>query len=342
MLAESAAACQSRGPAPADWRTELARAYTEVPALLAALRLEPSRIPDLDPAAQGFRLLVPRGFAALMTPTDPLDPLLRQVLPLGVEGREVRGFVPDPVGDEAARRGPALLVKYHARALLIAHGGCAVHCRYCFRRHFRYAGDGALSERLDAAVRAIARDPSLTEVILSGGDPLLLDDRLLGHLLDSLAALPRLRRLRLHSRLPVVLPSRVTRGLCRILEGTGLRTSVVIHANHPRELAADCAEALARLRRTGATLLNQSVLLAAVNDSTEVLARLSEELFQLGVLPYYLHQLDPVQGAAHFQVEDARALQIHNALRDRLPGYLLPRLVREIPGASAKMPLAGG
>lgn len=338
MLAESILHCQS--PPRPNWRTELAQAFTDASALLAALELDPARVPGLEQSPPGFRLLVPRSFAALMVAGDPLDPLLRQVLPLAAERLPAPGFVPDPVGDAAARRGPALLQKYQGRALLIAHGGCAVHCRYCFRRHFQYGGAGVVSTRLEAAVEAIARDDSIHEAILSGGDPLLLDDAVLGWLVDALCNVAHLRRLRVHTRMPVVLPSRVTDGLCRLLGTTRLGTSVVIHANHPKELSAGCAEGLARLRAAGVTLLNQSVLLSGVNDRVETLAILSEDLFQLGVVPYYLHQLDPVEGAAHFEVDDRRALEIHETLRRRLPGYLLPRLVREVPGAAAKVSLS--
>lgn len=339
MVARSSGAWQGQPQAAADWRRELAAAYTDVPSLLGALSLHPAQIPDLDPRPRTFRLLVPRGFAALMSPGNPEDPLLRQVLPLGAEHRPVEGFVEDPVGDGAAALAPGLIQKYRGRALLMVHGACAVHCRYCFRRHFPYGAMSAQGPRLEAALTRIAADASLSEVILSGGDPLMLGDQALAALLQRLEAIPHLRRVRLHSRLPVVLPVRITRALCVALEGLRLQAILVIHANHARELGDSCAEALARLSASGVTLLNQSVLLAGVNDRVETLESLSERLFTLGVLPYYLHRLDPVQGAAHFAVSDRRALGLEAGLRARLPGYLVPRLVREMAGEPAKSPL---
>jgi EF-P beta-lysylation protein EpmB len=274
-----------------------------------------------------------------MNPGDATDPLLRQVLPSRAERIPADGYLLDPVGDGAATRLPGLIQKYRGRALLMVHGACAVHCRYCFRRHYSYADLGATDPRLQGALAAIAADPSLTEVILSGGDPLLLDDPGLGSLLARLDAIPHLRRLRIHSRLPVVLPERVTDELCRSLQGLRLSPVLVIHTNHPQELGANAAASLARLRTGGVTLLNQSVLLRGINASVDTLAVLSEQLFACGVLPYYLHQLDPVQGAAHFQVPDEEALALLETLRSRLPGYLVPRLVREVAGEPAKRPL---
>jgi EF-P beta-lysylation protein EpmB len=314
-------------------------AYTRPRALLEALGLDPALLPSAEAAARGFPLLVPRGYAALMRPGDPHDPLLRQVLPLGLELEETPGYSADPVQDARARGAPGLLRKYAGRALLVVTGACAVHCRYCFRRHFPYA-DGALNHDRDrAALRAIAGDPSISETILSGGDPLTLDDGPLAGLVRALEAIPHLRRLRLHTRLPVVLPSRVTLALCRLLAESRLGIVVVVHANHARELGAETRAALADLRAAGTTLLNQSVLLRGVNDDAEVLAELSEALFVGGVVPYYLHLLDRVTGAAHFEVSAAQGARLMEALRARLPGYLVPRLVREVPGAAFKSPV---
>ncbi len=334
MVTRSAAPCQSD-----PWRRDLALAYRGPAPLLADLGIAPGAIPDLDPDPGPFRLLVPRGFAALMTLGDAQDPLLRQVLPRLSERAVIPGFVLDPVGDAPAARTPGLLHKYAGRALLMAHGACAVHCRYCFRRHFPYAEMGTQLARMDLALARIAADDSLAEAVLSGGDPLMLDDDALGDLLARLDGIPHLRRLRLHTRLPVVLPSRVTERLCDLLGARRLKTVLVIHANHPRELMGAAGQALADLGRTGVALLNQGVLLAGVNDSAETLAGLSERLFECGVLPYYLHQLDPVQGAAHFAVPDALALSLMECVRARLPGYLVPRLVREVPGEASKRPV---
>ncbi|MBN2887426.1 MAG: EF-P beta-lysylation protein EpmB [Chromatiaceae bacterium] len=329
MVSRSQATCQT------GWREALAASLVEVDELLELLGLRRSDIPDLAPHSTPFRLRVPRGFAALMRPRDPDDPLLRQVLPLGAEAREVAGFVTDPVDDAGAARGHGLLGKYQGRALLITTGACAIHCRYCFRRHYPYGHEA----RPEAALEAIETDTRLTEVILSGGDPLMLDDARLGALIARLAKMAHLRRLRIHSRLPVVLPERVTPELIARLAGTRLKPVLVIHANHANELSAASAAALAELRRAGVTLLNQSVLLRGVNDGVEALHALSERLFTCGVLPYYLHQLDPVRGAAHFEVGDEEARALIRALRAQLPGYLVPRLVRERPGAPFKLPL---
>ncbi|UHD16592.1 EF-P beta-lysylation protein EpmB [Thiocapsa bogorovii] len=346
MVPRSIAACQTATPDPFPpsarepaWKQDLAEAYRHAHQLLSALGLSPEMIPDLDPVASGFRMLVPRDFAALMTPGDPRDPLLRQVLPLGAERVSVAGFSRDPVGDMSADSGQGLLRKYAGRALLIVTGGCAVHCRYCFRRHFPYETLARTPDRTAAAVASIAADRGISEVILSGGDPLMLDDDRLGALLERLEAIPHLKRLRIHSRLPVVLPSRVTDALCRRLASSRFATVLVIHANHPSELGARAEAALQRLRHANLTLLNQSVLLREINDAVSTLAALSERLFECGVLPYYLHQLDPVEGAAHFAVSDSQALRLGEALLRRLPGYLVPRLVREVTGVGSKTPL---
>ena len=326
------------GPAGAGWQRELARAFTRVEALLEFLGLPPSAGVEVLPAGGDFPLLVPRGFAALMRPGDPNDPLLRQVLPLAAELRSVEGFGTDPLDEQHARTAAGLLRKYAGRALLMPTGGCAVHCRYCFRRHFPYA-DLPARAALDAPLAALEEARDISEVILSGGDPLLLDDAALAHLLGRLAEIGHLKRVRVHTRLPVVLPERVTPTLCRLLTPQRQRTLLVIHANHPAELGEAAADALARLRGAGVPLLNQSVLLRGINDAVGTLAALSERLFDCGVLPYYLHQLDPVAGAAHFAVDDARARRIAAALRRELPGYLTPLLVREAPGAQHKLPL---
>jgi EF-P beta-lysylation protein EpmB len=322
-----------------SWQQELARAFTAVEPLLGFLGLSPEQVPGLDQQPGPFRLLVPRGFAALMHPGDALDPLLRQVLPLTREHHPVAGFRLDPVGDGPATSSPGLLRKYAGRALLMTHGGCAIHCRYCFRRHFPYTDLGAHGPRVRNGIDQLQADATLREVVLSGGDPLMLSDEALVPLLSRLSVIPHLRRLRLHSRLPVVLPSRITDRLCTLLGGLHLPVVVVIHANHARELGEAAHAGLKALSMAGVTLLNQSVLLSGVNDSADVLAELSERLFDCGVLPYYLHQLDRVQGAAHFAVPDPTALGLMDELRLRLPGYLVPRLVRELEGAPCKQPL---
>lgn len=320
----------------ARWQQALADAVTSPAELCALLDLDPALIDAAHAPAQDFALRVPRGFIARMRRGDPRDPLLLQVLPAAAEMVRVAGFGVDPVGDLASRSATGLLHKYDGRALLIATGACAVHCRYCFRRHFPYSDESALAGGWHEAIEHLRRDASIGEVLLSGGDPLSLSDRRLQQFTDALQGVPHLRRVRIHTRHPVVLPERVDAGLLGWLSAVRLQKVVVIHANHARELDGQVARACRDLAATGATVLNQSVLLAGVNDSVGALAELSEALFAMGVLPYYLHLLDRVQGAAHFEVTARTALELHTGMAAVLPGYLVPRLVREIPGAASK------
>jgi EF-P beta-lysylation protein EpmB len=323
----------------APWQRLWREAVRDPAELLALLDLGELASRLAGAAGQAFPLRVPRGFVARMRRGDPADPLLRQVLPLDAEDRPAPGFGLDAVGDGAARVAPGVLHKYRGRALLVATGSCAVHCRYCFRRHFPYAEETAAAGRWEPALAHVAADPTLHELILSGGDPLSLSDQRLGELLLRLPSIPQLHTLRIHTRLPVVLPERVDAAFGRLLAAVPLRKVVVVHANHPNEIDAGVAAAFGRLRDAGATVLNQSVLLAGVNDDPDVLAQLSERLFEAGALPYYLHQLDRVAGVAHFEVPDPRAHALAESLRARLPGYLVPRLVREVPGDVGKRPL---
>jgi EF-P beta-lysylation protein EpmB len=290
-------------------------------------------------AGNAFAFRVPRGFAAKMRHGDIHDPLLRQVLPLTEEEQLTPGFAIDAVGDLMARGATGVLHKYKGRALLVTTGSCAVNCRYCFRRHFPYADETAAAGQWREAVEYLRADASIHEVILSGGDPLSLTTPKLALLTDALKTLPQLKRLRLHTRLPVVLPERVDAELLKWLSELPWPVTMVIHANHGNELGSDVGDALLQLRQTGTTLLNQSVLLAGVNDNANVLQSLSEALHQHGVLPYYLHQLDRVQGAGHFSVPDADAIALHRELMAALPGYLVPKLVREMAGEPNKSPL---
>jgi EF-P beta-lysylation protein EpmB len=244
------------------------------------------------------------------------------------------------LAEAEAMRAPGLLHKYHGRALLITTGACAVHCRYCFRREFPYDSTHTQGPRWQAALEQLAADRSIEELILSGGDPLSLTTPRLAQLTDSLRALPHIRRLRLHTRTPVVLPERVDDALIGWIDALPWPCVIVLHSNHAHEIDAAVRTAAARLRATGATLLNQSVLLAGVNDSVAALEALSQSLWSAGVLPYYLHLLDRVRGAAHFEVGEAQARELMAALAARLPGYLVPRLAREVPGAAAKTVLA--
>lgn len=324
------------------WQQALAQAIRDPAELLEALALDPALLPAARAAAVRFPLRVPRRFVAKMRKGDPNDPLLRQILPLAAELTPVPGFVTDPVGDHAAQTVPGVLHKYHGRALLIVTGACAVHCRYCFRREFPYAEHSASLADWQSALAYLAGDATIREVILSGGDPLALADHRLSALLAALARIPHLQRVRIHSRFPVILPERIDEGLLSVLSGGRLRQVMVIHANHPREIDDELRIALRRLQAIGVTLLNQSVLLRGINDDPAILAELSETLFASGVLPYYLHLLDRVSGAAHYEVNETEASTIMATLRTRLPGYLLPQLVRELPGQPAKMPVYTG
>jgi len=342
-----AAAAAHETVAVPSWQQQLASAVRDPLELLALLDLAPS---DLGPgvtaeslvaATRSFPLRVPRGFIGRMRRGDARDPLLRQVLALPDELAAVDGYSSDPLEESRVRDAPGLLQKYAGRALLVTTGACAVHCRYCFRRHYDYGADQEEGQpRWNPALEHLAADPATGEVILSGGDPLSLGNARLGSLLAKLAALPHLKRLRLHTRTPVVLPERVDAGLLALLAPWRERLVIVVHANHAAEIDATVAAALRALAANAAAVLNQSVLLAGVNDDSSALAALSERLFAAGVLPYYLHQLDRVQGAAHFAVDDATALRLHAGLIARLPGYLVPRLVRELPGEPGKTPLA--
>jgi EF-P beta-lysylation protein EpmB len=326
-------------PRTADWKNALANAVRDPAELLALLELPKSLLPAAREAAADFPLRVPRSYLSRMKKGDAADPLLRQVLPLAEELEPVAGFGRDPVGDLHASTAPGVLHKYHGRVLLTTTGACAIHCRYCFRRHFPYGDENPARNHWQGALDYLQAHPEVDELILSGGDPLMLDTPQLERLSTRLAELPQLKRLRLHTRLPIVQPERVDRPLLDWLHALPWQTVMVVHANHANELDAEVAAVLAQLRYAGLTLLNQSVLLRGVNDDIGTLAELSERLFSHSVMPYYLHLLDRVAGAAHFDVEAPYALELLQGLRRRLPGYLVPRLVREIEGMPNKQPI---
>ncbi len=326
--------------AGADWQTALAGSVRSPAELCSLLGLGPALAAEAEQAAGQFPLLVPRPYLARIQRGDPTDPLLRQVLPQAAELAATPGYGRDPLGEAGARCGPGLLQKYQGRSLMVTTGKCAVHCRFCFRRHFPYSKAGPDRSGWEPAVREIAADRSLSEVVLSGGDPLMLPDGELDQLIGQLAAIPHLRRLRIHTRLPVMIPWRVNDELISCLRGGGLPAFVVIHVNHPGELDHSVADALGRLIDAGIPVLSQSVLLRGVNDRVEVLAELFERLVNHRVVPYYLHQLDPVAGAAHFETPASTGVALLAALRARLPGYAVPRYVRETPGGANKEVLA--
>lgn len=324
-----------------SWQADFAAAVTDPAELAAMLGLPDSWVAPALEAARSFPLRVPRSFVARMRHGDPTDPLLRQVLPLAEELAPATGRSSDPLQESEARRAPGLLHKYRGRALLVATGACAMHCRYCFRREFPYDDQGDTG-RWQEAIATLAADPTIEELILSGGDPLSLGNARLQSLSRALAGIPHLRSLRLHTRNAVVLPSRVDAALVEWIKGLPWRVTVVLHVNHAQELEGDAVEAIARLRGTGALLLNQSVLLRGINDDAATLTALSKRLHALGVLPYYLHLTDAVNGTAHFDVDEAHGRALVDALARELPGYLVPRLVREVPGEDAKVVLAAG
>jgi EF-P beta-lysylation protein EpmB len=321
---------------PPAWQQALQEAVSDPAELLEILGLGPEWLEPARAAARRFPLKVPRGFVGRMRRGDPMDPLLLQVLPLGAELDEVPGYVTDPVGDLASKAGPGLLHKYEGRALIVTTGACAVHCRYCFRRHFPYEDENASRASFGPALDAIRADASIGEVILSGGDPLTLNDRRLVWLWEGLAAIPHVRRVRIHTRLPVVLPERIDGAFLESWLAVPLQKVVVVHANHAHEIDGAVRAAIAGLRAADTTVLNQAVLLRGINDRVADQVALSEALFEAGALPYYLHLLDRVAGAAHFDTPEASAQRLVADLASHLPGYLVPRLVREEPGAPAK------
>ena len=322
-----------------SWQTLLAGSITDPAELLRRLGLDPWLLPSALAASEDFALRVPEPYVSRMRRADPNDPLLRQVLPIGEELVEQPGYVADPLGEQHANARPGIIHKYHGRLLLVVSAGCAVNCRYCFRRHFPYADNALSTSEWQQALDYIRNDPSIAEVIYSGGDPLAANDRRLAWLTREIAAIAHVRRLRVHTRLPVVIPQRVTPGLLEALCGTRLPVTMVLHCNHANEIDSGLAEATRQLRGAGVTLLNQAVLLRGVNDTLAEQIALSESLGDHSVLPYYLHVLDRVRGARHFHVPDDQAITLVGQMMTRLPGFLVPRLVREVAGESGKVPL---
>jgi EF-P beta-lysylation protein EpmB len=321
---------------PAAWQIELARSVRDVAELCRLVGLGSAVAEAAGEAANGFPVLVPRPYLARIQRGDAANPLLKQVLPSPAELDQTPGFTADPLGEAARLCAHGLLWKYQNRVLMVSASGCAVHCRFCFRRHF-LCNEGIQSpKKWGEVLERIAAEPSFHEVILSGGDPLILPDDELARLSARLEQIPHVRRLRIHTRMPIVIPQRVCDELVSWMKGTRLSTLMVVHINHPAEIDGDVAAALGRLIDAGVPLLSQSVLLAGVNDDLETLMELYERLADLRVMPYYLHQLDPVAGAAHFEVPVVKGKELVAGLRKRLPGYAVPRYVRETPGGEAK------
>lgn len=342
ILASTSQLVEATSASP-TWQEAVRRAFRDSHSLLTALGLptelaaqSPAQAEKLRSVEGSFPVFVPLEFASRMRSGDPADPLLRQVLATAIETEPLPGFSSDPVGDMSAEQLPGLLQKYRGRALLVTTGSCAVHCRYCFRREFPYSDVPKSPMAWQPALERIAQDTSLTEVVLSGGDPLMLSDSSLRWLVERINSIPHIARLRFHSRVPVVIPQRVCDELMAWIAASRKQVVFVTHINHAREIDGQVAQAMHRLRMSGVVLLNQSVLLRGINDSIEDLLALSERLLAVGVLPYYLHQLDRVHGAAHFEVPVSQGVELISKLRALISGYGVPRYVSEIAGEDSK------
>lgn len=320
------------------WQQALADAVKSAEELLSLLDIDTAH-PGIRPLLSDFPVRVPHSFLKRMVKGDIHDPLLRQVLPVAQEALQTAGYTHDPLEEQRAMVTPGLLHKYQGRALLTITGACAINCRYCFRRHFPYSRANPASDHWHQVLEYLTGHPDISEIILSGGDPLTLTDSRLRSLASRLADIPHLHTLRIHTRMPVVLPERINEELIGWLGAQRLQVVMVVHSNHPNEINAEVSRAMHSLKHAGVTLLNQSVLLRGINDDAETLVALSKALLTAGVLPYYLHQMDKVEGAAHFEVDDTQARQLMESVHAALPGYLVPRLVRELPDHPGKVPL---
>jgi len=323
-----------------SWQYLLSHCFTDPVSLAKFLQLKPEQLNFSAQASGQFSLKVPLPYAMRMQKGESRDPLLLQVLPDPRELEHFPGFVTDPLAEADANHLSGLIHKYKNRVLLMLSGACAINCRYCFRRHFPYDDNKIGSQQWQKILRYIENDSSIEEVIFSGGDPLATSDQRLDKLITQLGQIKHLQRLRIHSRLPVVIPQRITDQLCQTLQKTHLQTLLVIHANHANEFDFQVTEALDKLKAANVTVLNQAVLLKGINDTVAGQKKLHTASFAAGALPYYLFVLDPVQGAAHFDISDSQAQQLVAELQRELPGYLLPRLAREIPGKPHKTLLA--
>ena len=321
------------------WQRILADSLTTSNQLLSRLGLMADQVQSVDQSPD-FPVRVPEPFVTRMMPGDPHDPLLRQVLAVTDERHAMPGFVKDPL-DELEGPMPGVLHKYRSRVLVIYRGGCAINCRYCFRRHFPYQENTLTARDIDGLVSYLKAHPEVNEVILSGGDPLMADDQALSGLFVRLESVSSIHRLRIHTRLPIVIPERVTDLLCQAIAATALPVVMVLHSNHANEIDQSVMDAVSQLRAVCRSVLNQSVILKGINDSADVLIALSERLFEAGIDPYYLNVLDRVSGAHHFDVSDLEVAALHQALLNALPGYLVPKLVREVPGIGHKVQWKG-
>lgn len=319
-----------------DWQTLLRQSICNLDELLDKVELNSESLPACSQAAKDFAIRVPEPYLNRIEKGNPNDPLLLQVLPQSAEMERYPGYSNDPLEELETNPTPGLIHKYKGRVLLILSGACAINCRYCFRRHFPYQENQLGSQQWQQVLLYLQNNQDITEVIFSGGDPLATPDKRLSSMVRDLEAITHIKRLRIHSRLPVVIPQRVTDALCQTLASSRLKTVCVLHINHANEVDAQVADSIAKLQAAKVTVLNQSVLLKGINDSVDCLKSLSETLFTCGVLPYYLFVLDPVHGAAHFDISDSDAIALMKELQAELPGYLVPKLAREIPGRPSK------
>ena len=319
-----------------SWQSQMAGSLKSARELLDFLSISEYELPYKVDFKATFRTRISQEFASLINPTDPHDPILLQVLPQLIEAETHPLFVKDPLEEDVQSPIPGLIHKYHNRVLLIAHQACAIHCRYCFRRHFPYSEQRLTDKNLESAVSYIKQHPQVNEVILSGGDPLNLSDEKFIELFNQIEQLEQITTIRIHTRTPVVLPSRITQKLANTLHASSKNLVIVFHINHSNEISSRFSEEVEILKGNNVTLLNQTVLLKNVNDAAEILCQLSNDLFNIGILPYYLHVLDPVEGTPHFEVSDETALLIWKEMQAKLSGYLVPKLVREIPNKPYK------
>ncbi|MCF0264092.1 EF-P beta-lysylation protein EpmB [Acinetobacter guillouiae] len=325
-----------------NWQSQLSDLITDPLELLEILELSKAQLLSGAILASGqFKLRVPRAFVRKMEVGNPLDPLLLQVLPHHLEMEEHEGFVTDPLDEEQANQIAGVLHKYKSRFLLTLTGACAVHCRYCFRRHFPYQENLPKNEDWLNIKGYLEAHPEINEVILSGGDPLTLSNRKLATWIERLESLSQIKILRIHSRVPIVIPERIDEELVSLLKNSRLRVILVVHSNHPAELDNLTCSKLSHLAKQNILVLNQAVLLKGVNDSAQTLVNLSQRLFEAQILPYYLHVLDKVKGAHHFDLGAEKIDQIYKDVLASLPGYLVPKLVREVAGENNKTPLFG-
>lgn len=318
------------------WSQHLSKALTSLPELIQHLNLPDAMIKDGVNAQQTFKLLVPRPYLSRIEMGNPTDPILLQILPSAAEMQLVPGYTTDPLEEADHTPQKAIVHKYKRRLLVIAAGTCAVNCRYCFRRHFPYGENQLAQAEWQSVIEYLKQHPEVNEVILSGGDPLMMKDALLADKVRKLEALPQIKRLRIHSRLPVVIPQRVCDDMLAWINSSRLDIIMVWHINHGNEVDEQVIQAAQQLKQAGVTLLNQGVLLKGVNDTVEAQVNLSEAVFNAGLMPYYMFTLDPVEGAAHFDISVEQAQRLMGKVAAELPGYLVPRLAKEIPGKLAK------